>query len=219
MWQSRILRNASEITFLILTGLLFILPLTTLSNNELVTNKRSQQNAPPIFQKKLQEYLEKSKNDLNTIRASLKKTYQNIYEKKMLLKNFQSKEETYFKKLKEQRFLFNNQVRMAYMFGRQPLLKILLNQENSNKMNRMLMYYQYINQNRAKTITDIKLTLNAIHRNQQQMSYEYNDLRKLQLKLRRQEKQCRATQKRQRHLMILLYKQRHPKNLINRKET
>lgn len=59
----------------------------------------------------------------------------------------------------EQQYYIEQQIRAAYEIGNQEFLKILLNQEDPNEIARMLTYYDYFNQARARQIEQYNETL------------------------------------------------------------
>lgn len=85
--------------------------------------------------------------------------------------------------LNHQRELLAEQIRSAYLFGNQPYLKILLNQEDPEQIARFLEYYRYFNQARINAIQSIlgtaqkiKQTTNNIQQQTKQLSLIKNDL-------------------------------------------
>jgi septal ring factor EnvC (AmiA/AmiB activator) len=49
-----------------------------------------------------------------------------------------------------------NQVRLAYALGQKEKLKLLLNQQDSVKSGRMMVYFKFFNQNRLKKLQDLE---------------------------------------------------------------
>lgn len=62
-------------------------------------------------------------------------------------------------KKKSQELLLAQQLRTAYTAGQHDYLKLLLNQEQSEKIQRTISYYQYLNNARIKEIEQFKATL------------------------------------------------------------
>ncbi|PKI13013.1 murein hydrolase activator EnvC family protein [Colwellia sp. 12G3] len=58
-----------------------------------------------------------------------------------------------------QEHLLAQQLRAAYTTGQHDYLKLLLNQEQSEKIQRTISYYQYLNQARTKEIDDFQVTI------------------------------------------------------------
>ena len=62
----------------------------------------------------------------------------------------------------EQQSQLKSQLRASYQLGQQPYLKVLLNQEDPNKLSRMLNYYAYMSEARSERIEDYNQTLNRL---------------------------------------------------------
>jgi septal ring factor EnvC (AmiA/AmiB activator) len=60
---------------------------------------------------------------------------------------------------KRQEFLLAQQLRSAYTTGQHDYLKLLLNQDQSEKIQRTISYYQYLNQARTKEIDNFQKTI------------------------------------------------------------
>ena len=80
-------------------------------------------------------------------------------------------------KLKLQRSLLAAQLKSAYSLGQHDYSKMLLNQQDTRKLERVLSYYQYFNRARLKqladlnnTITDLQQVLADLSTKQQQLS-------------------------------------------------
>ena len=58
--------------------------------------------------------------------------------------------------------LLSKQLRSAYTTGQHDYLKLLLNQDKTDKIQRTLSYYQYLNQARIKEITDFNQTISQL---------------------------------------------------------
>lgn len=55
------------------------------------------------------------------------------------------------------------QLRAAYMNGKQEYLKFLLNQQNPDELGRMLVYYDYMNKARSQQVKALQLTLSELN--------------------------------------------------------
>jgi septal ring factor EnvC (AmiA/AmiB activator) len=60
---------------------------------------------------------------------------------------------------KRQEYLLAKQLRAAYTTGQHDYLKLLLNQDQSEKIQRTISYYQYLNQARTKEIDNFQTTI------------------------------------------------------------
>lgn len=64
--------------------------------------------------------------------------------------------------LKQNAQLLRKQARSAYILGRQETLKLLLNQQQPNRVQRILIYYRYLNRTRTDEIDSITIRLRQI---------------------------------------------------------
>lgn len=101
-------------------------------------------------------------NDLNNL--NIQRTQQQT-----LIADLQSKQTDLESDLDKHMVLLNQQFRSAYQLGKNQPLKLLLNQESPNTLNRQLMYYRYINQARSKVINETQRALNAVTANEKQL--------------------------------------------------
>ena len=63
---------------------------------------------------------------------------------------------------KRQKNILGKQLASAYMVGGNDLVKMLLNQQQSSKIERLLGYYKYINQARLDSLEQLKITLEQL---------------------------------------------------------
>jgi len=93
----------------------------------------------------------------------------------------------YQSQLDQQRLHFAEEIRVGYRLFHQPALKLLLNQDNSATLQRMLMYYQFLSQGNLNSLSQLQATLNQLEQNQQLARQHYTTL----LELQQQQKQQR----------------------------
>lgn len=70
------------------------------------------------------------------------------------------------------------QVDSAYRMGRQPAIKLFLNQENPARLGRMLAYYDYLNHARQKVMLSVRKKLSTLIATRQQADAEKRQLHK-----------------------------------------
>ena len=87
------------------------------------------------------------------------------------------------KKMVQQRALLGQQLRTAYMNGKQEYLKLLLNQQNPAALSRVMTYYDYFNRARTERIQQ---ALNTIQ-----------ELEKVKIKIEKQQVVLKSTQQQQ----------------------
>lgn len=155
---------------------------------------------------RLQNDLEKAETSSGEISKKLNKTNRELRHQKKLLKTLKNNENIFHEELKVQQAMLDRQIQTAYMLGRQPYLKLLLNQKDSGEISRILMYYHFINKNRIQAILDIQKTLDQLSTNQTKIKAQYHILRKLRAKQRKQKRELTAAQTKRKHLLSVLNK-------------
>ena len=92
----------------------------------------------------------------------LRKIRRHLSEQKHELNKLKKKQQEVSLKLKNQRSILAQQIRAAYMTGRQEYLKLLLNQQNPAVLGRTLTYYDYFNKARSQYIGDALNTMTEL---------------------------------------------------------
>lgn len=109
-----------------------------------------------------QQALKKADIAINRSNRNLRKTRQSLRASQKKLNQLgQEKRELNQAKASQQKALAE-QIRTAYMNGKQEYIKVLLNQEDPAKLARVLAYYDYLNKARAEKIASLKLTLTKL---------------------------------------------------------
>ena len=137
--------------------------------------------------------MEKARHETDTLQTELKKneTYAgsialNIreIEKQLQQRNTRQNKLTYKKSLHEealadQKQALSQQIRSAYMVGKNDYMKLLLNQEDPARVGRALAYYDYHNQARARQINTVNTEIEAIIQLENNIKRENDALLKL----------------------------------------
>ena len=118
----------------------------------------------------LRQKLEDKQQEKDSETKILKDIEERISERAYVLKKINrhlSKQKRELKKLKKeqlarQRNILSEQIRSAYMIGRQEYLKLLLNQENPAAIDRTLTYYDYFHKARSHHIDEAVLTITKL---------------------------------------------------------
>jgi len=87
------------------------------------------------------------------------------------------------------------QIRASYQMGNQPYLKVLLNQEDPNKLSRMLTYYDYISRARSERIGEYNTTLSELDRVTAQLQLQTTKLNVDKLSLDKERQLLESVQK------------------------
>ncbi|QKT03663.1 peptidoglycan DD-metalloendopeptidase family protein [Ectothiorhodospiraceae bacterium 2226] len=89
--------------------------------------------------------------------------------------------------LHAQREALAAQMRAAYLMGRQPYLKLLLNQEDPASLGRVLRYYDYFNRARQASLEELAARTRALHAVQTSLQSELQTLEASRERQRREQ--------------------------------
>ncbi len=143
------------------------------SLQSVLSKKRSAQS---IAVKKLR----KTEKKIATASKILRSTIQQLKRKKTELKRLNRLQKSLKADEKIQKQALANQLRSAYMNGKQEYLKLLLNQQDPDKLGRMLVYYDYMNKARSKQVKKLQKTLTEMRTIDQKITKEIDKLNLLQ---------------------------------------
>lgn len=149
----------------------------------------------------LQFKLRDSEKQIGMLRKSLRKMHRDVGAGEQLLREIEQEKQQLQIALKDNAQHLNHQIRVTYMTGKQPYIKMMLNLQDPSRVGRILKYYDYYNYARANRISQIRgdiRQLDAVNRKQQRAIKKQN-----QLKVRT-EKEKRALEKEQNKRRILL---------------
>lgn len=108
--------------------------------------------------------IRKNEMSIMEISANLNTLETRISEQDIKLEQLHSESDTQRQILEYERSLLAEQIRVAYKTGRHDLLKLLLNQENPERIGRMIAYHDYYNRARARRIEEVQITLTNLRR-------------------------------------------------------
>ena len=127
-----------------------------------IKNLHSDIQGAKIRKSKLEQQLYLSEKEISNIVSHLKMLDQDIKQKVERLNDLKWDEQQQVKKLEKNRYVLAKQLRSSYATGRQEYIKLLLNQEDIYLLGRVISYYEYFGQARAKEIRAIKSALENI---------------------------------------------------------
>ncbi len=107
----------------------------------------------------------------------LKKINRHLRKQKRELKKLKKEQRKTRNKLASQRNILSEQIRSAYMIGRQEYLKLLLNQENPAAIGRTLTYYDYFHKARSHHIDEAVITIEKLDRLTSQVKIKSEELK------------------------------------------
>ncbi|WP_444995827.1 murein hydrolase activator EnvC family protein [Aliikangiella sp. IMCC44359] len=156
----------------------FIVVLTNLSH---ATPKDSEKNKQELSQlkkeiQKLQRNLKSKQKQQNKAISNLKSTEKKIAtatkilrstnrkltRKESELKRLRRQQKNLDKNKRQQKAALAQQVRSAFINGRQEYIKLLLNQEDPEALGRMLVYYDYMNKARSQKMAKLQQTIKEL---------------------------------------------------------
>ncbi len=163
-------------------------------------------------QTSLLKELRKTETDIANLQkeiTKLKIELTNTEHKITWLKEEQQKTE----QLKQQQEkVFASQAKATYESGRQEYLKLLLNQQQPDKLSRTLVYYDYLSQARLIQLTEFKETVKQLADIEAEMNHYQQQLNDQQQKLQQQAKQLADTRQKRLQVLATINKQIKQKN-------
>lgn len=100
----------------------------------------------------LEEGLKNSELQISKLAKKIKDSAVLASELQNKVKNLRTQETQLLKKRQKEAIYLSKQIKAAYSMGRQEYLKVLLNQQNPDRVSRLVKYYDYINKERTKNI-------------------------------------------------------------------
>ncbi|ARN73604.1 murein hydrolase activator EnvC family protein [Oceanicoccus sagamiensis] len=100
----------------------------------------------------VQNSLQKSEVDIGSVQKKIRGIQQQLSQEQAELESLQVKRKALNTARRDQQKFIEQQVLAAYQVGQQKKIKVLLNQEQPDKISRALTYYDYFNQARSEQI-------------------------------------------------------------------
>ncbi len=130
-------------------------------------------------QSRLSRQLRDSEQKIGRLARGLRVLKGRLKRKTRRLQELQAREADQQRVLRQEQALLAAQVRAAYAMGRQEQLRILLNQQDSAVVSRMLAYYDYLNRERARRMGLIRERLQELAQTRTEISEEQARLERL----------------------------------------
>ena len=108
--------------------------------------------------------------------------------------------------LTQQQTLLASQLKSAYSLGQHDYTKMLLNQQDAGKLERVLTYYQYVNRARMTQLTNLNQTISQLQQVLQQLAAQQQQLTQLLAKLQQQQAQLALAKNEQKQSVSRLTK-------------
>lgn len=127
----------------------------------------------------LQAELKKNETYAGSIALNIREIEKQLRQRSKRLDELKGKKSSHEKILTGQKQALALQIRTAYMVGKNDYMKLLLNQEDPARVGRVLAYYDYHNQTRARQIRAVNAEIEAITQLENNINRENNALLKL----------------------------------------
>lgn len=169
-------------------------------------NKKLEQVQAKIKQQRLA--IEKSLAEKDDIEAVFKSTELKVAEVALAIrrvnnqvadvdakiKQLEKEQKQLLKEKKKQQALLAELVRTAYLSGRHDYTKLLLNQDDPAKLERLITYYKSLNEARVEELETIQKVLNRLAQIEQELSTKRSELLDLRASQQEQKKELAKSQ-------------------------
>ena len=210
----------------IFAGLLIALSLVAFSTNALANSEQEKAAKKELAQ--LQQRINKLKNAVNSTKTKRTKTEKALKSTEVTigktskklrqvnkdlkagqakLKELDKEKTQLHSALNKQQSALGTDIRASYMQGRQEYVKLLLNQEQPEKLARTLRYYDYFHRSRSQRINEFTETLEEIATVTDKINHEKVRLGKLKTKLTEQKDKLLSAQKERKVVIAKLDKE------------
>jgi septal ring factor EnvC (AmiA/AmiB activator) len=127
----------------------------------------------------LQTELKNNETSAGNIALNIREIEMQLHNRNERLNQLNDRKSRHEKALTEQKQALSQQIRSAYIVGKNDYMKLLLNQEDPARVGRALAYYDYHNQARAQQINSVNTEIDAITQLENTIKRENNALLKL----------------------------------------
>lgn len=128
----------------------------------------------------LQDKLQKLDEQVANANKQLRKTQNKLDSVQKKLNHIHKQRDHYKQKLTQQRKHLSNIIQASYQLGQQPYIKLVLNQQDPQSINRYLHYASHLSEYQITWLHKIKNTLEALHKTKHQLAQKHEKLKKLQ---------------------------------------
>ncbi len=133
--------------------------------------------------KELEKALKQAEQTLSELFKGLKQTRAQAERNRQQQAQLEEQQKQLRRQIAQQQSALSNQLRSAYMTGQHDFTKMLLNQEDAARIERMLSYYRYLNQARVEQIenfTQLARDLQNVESELRLKATELNELLQVQ---------------------------------------
>ncbi len=163
---------------------------------------------------RLQLQLQETEIAIGKLSRSLAKLAIQLKQQQRELHKRQQEKENQSQQLKQQQQRLAQQIRASYAMGNQGYAKLFLNQEEPSAIGRTLVYYDYLNQSRMRSIQSIEQRITALARIEKEIKNKQQQITHAQQQ--RQKEKRALEEKRQTRQQVLARIQKDIKNQAQR---
>lgn len=165
-----------------------------------LSNKRNQQSSAL-------KKLRRSEKQIATASKILRATISQLANKNRALTKLRKKQRTLDQEKISQKEALAEQLRSAYMNGKQEYIKLLLNQQDPDELGRMLVYYDYMNKARTEQVNQLQATLNELKNIDLAIQTEIRELEVLKKSKETETKQLNSLKRKRKEIVDRLGKE------------
>jgi septal ring factor EnvC (AmiA/AmiB activator) len=166
-----------------------------------ITNLQKNLKTKRKQQSKALKQLRISEKNIATVAKILKSTSRQIEKKNREVKKLDKQKGQFEKDRVVQKEALAKQLKSAYMNGQQEYLKLLLNQQDPDKLGRMLIYYDYMNKARSKQVKALQKTLKDLSQVNKTLKVEIEKLELLKESKLSEQKQLKKLKTRRQKIV------------------
>ncbi len=144
-----------------------------------------------------EKQLQQSDRKLATASGKVHTTEQELRGLQQREKELLQQQQELTRQLGEQQKLLANQLKSAYSLGQHDYSRLLLNQQDTAKLERVLSYYQYFNRARMKQLAEIEETASKLNLVAAELSNKQQQLSEALAELQQQQRQLLAAKQSQ----------------------
>lgn len=152
----------------------------------------------------LKEKLEESESDIGELLDKIQNIESDLKEQNQDLQSLKQERQELNQSRQQQQAAVAEQVRAAYQLGRQSQIKLLLNQEEPQRVSRLLRYYDYWLEARTEKIERYLTTLAELDRIEPEILRTTAELERNREALEAQRERLKARQEERRETLIAL---------------
>nr|WP_318527868.1 peptidoglycan DD-metalloendopeptidase family protein [Aestuariibacter sp. AA17] len=129
--------------------------------------------------RELEQRLKKAELEIAETAKQLNRTQGQIAQNQDEKKSLEKKQRALIKQLKQQEGILAKQIRSAYMTGNHDYAKMIFNQENAGRFERVITYYKYLNAARQSEIETFRDTVASLKEVEANIAQKLDQLNKL----------------------------------------